>query len=138
MNNFEDVVFSGPGRIVLGTVGGLIVASLIFHAGVVAGERSARPQFGGDPGKNFRVFLAPGVALPHGFIQSGHGAVGEVESVASSTFIIETREGTTQTVNATDTSQLKVGSQVLIIGEPDESGHINAKIIRLLPPPPQQ
>lgn len=129
-------------RAVLGAVLALMVALLIFHAGVVVGSRH---HFAEVRGLRMRApFMGP-VMLPHGFIEHGHGAVGIVASVATSTLTLTMRDGSSEAVrlatsttvrggaSATTTAALAPGARVLILGEPDAGGVITAAAIQLLP-----
>jgi len=125
-------------RVVAGVVGVLFLAALIFHAGVVYG--SHRNPFGRhDAGRGFRPpFFPGGFELPHGFISNAHGAVGTVTTLALPTITMQTREGTSQTIlvgTSTITrggTALSVGDEVLVLGEPDSQGRIDATLIRVL------
>ena len=142
----KELIASRKMRIAAGAFGALILALLIFHAGVVYG--SHRNPFGRhDAERGFRPsFFPENFELPHGFIPSGHGAVGTVSSVSLPTFTLKTRAGTSQTVSISsstvirsrsgiDIKTLSVGNQVIVLGEPNEQenqGSIEATIIRIL------
>lgn len=143
MEEFKKWVPSEKARRILYGLGILIVASLIFHAGVVTGSYRHSPGRNG-PGWGFR---GPGfnVQLPRGFIPNGHGAVGTIQSVASSSVALQTRDGSTQTVlltgktiirnrsdNASSTA-LTAGQQVVVLGTPNDDGTISADLIRVMP-----
>jgi hypothetical protein len=79
----------------------------------------------------------------------GHGSVGEIIKINGNDFIIKDRGNTEkiilvnkntvinearETVNITD---LKVGDFAVIIGSPNDSGQIEAKLIRIIPAPEQ-
>jgi hypothetical protein len=142
LNNF----FSIPVVKLLALVaGGLVLAALIFDAGVDFGA-----QQGGVPHDGHFFFKAFGVALPHLYISHGHGAVGAISAVGTSSFTIVEPDGDSEAVwingsttieapeGPTTTSAFKPGVHVIVIGSPNESGeYIGAKFIRVLPPPPQ-
>ncbi len=133
-----------------------IIALLIFQAGVVVGNHKA--QFGDRMGGNYeRNFvdmgrggfpsnpnLGFGEMLPPG----GHGAVGQVINVALPTFIIAGPDNLERTVVVSDetvirqfrdelgTESIENGKFVVVLGEPNDKGEIEAKLIRFLPPPP--
>jgi hypothetical protein len=128
-------------------LGALLLVLLIFHAGYVAGARHRFPR-GGERGPEWG-FQAPGfgtVRFPHGFFLPEHGAVGTVQTVSTSSLMIETREGGVQTVLLTgktmfrnldgsaSSTVLGKGMQVIILGVPDESGQISAEVVRIIPP----
>ncbi len=133
-------------RVVVGVIGALILALLIFHAGVVVGSRRDRFLFvrhGADRGFSF-PFLLGGFALPYGgFIPNSHGAVGTITAVTLPTLSVETRGGTSETIlvgtstiirNSGESTSLalSVGDQVVVLGEPDSQGRIDATLIRVL------
>jgi len=145
MTEIKKIITSRKGRITLGVIGALILAMLIFHAGVVVGTH--RGEFRG-PGmsRGFRPpFLPSGFELPHGFIQNDHGAVGAITAVTLPTFTMETREGTSQTIVVSTTTMiqgieggstraLSVGNKIVVLGELDSQGRISAKLIRIVSP----
>lgn len=130
-------------RVTIGIVVALILALLIFHAGVVFGSHRGFGRY--DSYRGFRhPFLPSGFALPHGFIPNDHGAVGTISALTPPTLTMKTRGETSQVVvfgtstmirdmrNASTTA-LSVGAQIVVLGEPDSEGRINAKVIRILP-----
>jgi len=149
MKEFENIVSSKKVRLTVGVIGALILALLIFHAGVVFG--SHRDSFGGPPrpdmGRGFRPpFFPNGFELPRGFIPNNHGAVGAITAITLPTLTMETREGTNKTIfvgtstmirNGDDskTATLSVGNQIIVLGDTNSEGRINAKLIRILPAP---
>jgi hypothetical protein len=145
--NIKKLYSSSGSTVVVVIVGGVVVGLLIFHAGVAYGERHAFGRMHGlgrgEPPPGFGM-------LSHSFIPEGHGAVGTITALASSTMTLKLRDGGTQTIYIdSDTvihgltpsetlTSLKVGEDIAVIGEPDEdnAGQINAKLIRVLPPMP--
>jgi len=125
----------------------LVVGGLIFLAGVGLG--SHREIFlssqGGMMGGS-REFSAFGIPLPHVFImRGGHGAVGAIQSVASSSLVVSLRDGGAQTILVASTTvietpngpahlaALQAGQHIVVIGEPHEAGdRISARLIRVL------
>jgi hypothetical protein len=112
----------------------VVVAFAVFQAGVFVGLHQARfmNHFGDNYMKN---------------IPGGHGAIGKVISVASSTLVVSdanvekivTITPETKIAKHRDTAtttDIKVGDMIVVIGEPDESGKVNARFIRLMPPLP--
>lgn len=147
MKEFENIISSKKVRLIASIIGVLILALLIFHAGVVFG--SHRNSFGGPSGRpsmdrGFRPpFLPGGFKLPHGFIQNAHGAVGAITAITLPTLTMETREGASKTifvststmirgVRGADTTVFAIGNEIIVLGEPDSQGRIDAKLIRVL------
>lgn len=132
-----------------------IIALLIFQAGVMVGHHKA--QFGdrmsGNYERNFvdmgrggfppNPNLGFGEMLPPG----GHGAAGQVINVTLPTFVIAGPDNLERTVlvsdetvirqfrDELDTESLEVGKFVIVLGEPNDKGEIEARLIRFLPPP---
>ena len=145
MEEFKKWVLSEKVRWILYGFGVFFVALLIFHAGVVTGSHR---HFSDRPGPGFG-FRGPGfnVQMPRGFIYNGHGAVGTIQSVSTSSITLQTRDGTTQTVlltgktsirtasGAASSTALSVGQQVIILGTPNDDGTISADLIRATPGP---
>ena len=147
MKEFENIVSSKKVRLTVGIIGALILALLIFHAGVVFG--SHRNSFGGPSDRSgmdrgFRPpFMPDGFEMPRGFIPNKHGAVGAITAITLPTFTMETREGTSKTIlvststmirsmGGADAKALLVGNKIIVLGEPDNQGRIDAKLIRIL------
>ncbi len=131
----------------------LMVGALIFHAGVGFGERRAfdRMRTHGGHGMPPPPIGLFGIPLPHEFIPDGHGTVGKITAVASSTsFTLQARDGSTVTIDllpdtqimddapASTSSALVVGALVVVVGQPaqdsDAGQDIDARIIHVLPP----
>ena len=136
-------------RIIIAIIGGLVVALLIFQAGVYVGFRKA--SFSSGLGDNYYRAFAPhegmmGPGLGDG-VPGGHGVVGKIVKIDLPTFIIESSDNIEKQVLVTDdtlvrhfkdsisSNDLKVGDFVVVIGSPDDNAQVEAKLIRLLPPP---
>lgn len=134
----------------------LITLLLVFQAGRFVGFRQA--VFSGRLGDNyFRAMEGPnrgplGMRGPRGFmtddLPNGHGAVGKIIKINLPTLIVVGPDGLEKVVKVNDEtivrrfrdnikiSELTVGDSVVVIGSADEVSQIEAKLIRLLPPPP--
>lgn len=110
----------------------VVVAFALFQTGVFVGLHQARfmNRFGDNYMKN---------------IPGGHGAIGKVISVASSTLVVSdaniekvvTITSETKIARNRDTattSDIHVGDFVAVIGQPDETGKVSARFIRLMVP----
>ena len=132
-----------------------IMVLIIFQAGIAVGER--RSSFAHRFGDNFeRNFKDPrgGGFMPRGFsggdMPGGHGAVGEIISVTLPNIIVSGPDNLEKTVVVNDSteirefrntlkaSDLKVGEFIVVLGSPNDSGQVEAKLIRLVPPPPDK
>jgi hypothetical protein len=142
----EDYFFTKNTKWVLWGAFILIVALLIFHAGMVVGQHRphARANEGPAPGGMLGGFMPT-----EGYVESGHGAVGTIATVTLPTFILQSRDGLTQTIYAgsttvvtgglvPNTSALVRNEAVIVIGDPNDTddGYLDARIIHILSAPP--
>jgi hypothetical protein len=139
-------------RIIIG-LGIFALVVLIFGAGIFVGGIKARfsyrwaesyhKNFAGPPAgffDNWRMPLPP----PGDFIE-GHGTFGEIIKINDSDMVVKGQANVEKIIIITkDTviekgretgkkEELKIGDQIIIIGEPNDSGQIEAKFIRVLP-----
>ena len=136
-------------------LGALIVLFLVFGAGMAVGFRKA--HFSYRWVENGRRNMGNVSGLRGGFFREmmgrdftdAHGAAGSVVKIdaaaGASTFVMKDGYGNEKVVvvggetlikSSRDTvpfSELKVNDRVIVIGEPDEDGQIEAKLIRLMP-----
>lgn len=142
-------------------IGILIIALLFFKAGEFVGVKKASfsYQFGE---RYFKTFAGPKNNFPNDlgdrYFLMGHGTFGTIVNISTSTIIVQDRGGIEKIITVTpkttvmkfkntiSISDLSVDDNIIVIGSPDNSGEINAKLIRivpfststeLLPPPPQ-
>lgn len=147
MATLEDYLFTKNTKWVLWGAFTLVLAALIFHAGVVVGSHS-RPMPGRGPGGGFEAQMPFGggaVSLPQGFIPGGHGALGTIAAIVLPTLTLTSRDGMTLRVEVSSTtviaggatgglSDLVVGDTVIVIGDPhdtDNNGDIDARLVRI-------
>ncbi|HVZ75875.1 MAG TPA: hypothetical protein VG934_01225 [Candidatus Paceibacterota bacterium] len=148
LKNLEDALFSPTGRWVLSGIAALIVALLIFHAGMVVGYNRAF-EFHGAP-REFSVRMGgpigwgPDISVPTSFIPEGHGIVGTIESGGYPVFTITAPDGdivpvmiaTTTVIRGpqgdASTSALVPERHIIILGDPDDAGRVNANFIRII------
>jgi len=140
----EDYFFTKNTKWFLWGFCALIVALLIFHAGVVVGshepERGRMPDRTqvGTPG------MLGGFMPTEGYLENGHGAVGTITALALPSFSLETRDGMVQKIYAGTSTvitggTLTSGETVIVVGEPegsDDQGYLDARIVHILPAPP--
>jgi hypothetical protein len=137
-------------------VGFIIMALfvLIFAFGVWIGGEKAR--FSSDWADNYhKNFAGPQSGfnqnwqdMPGGDFINGHGVFGEIIKIDEGSFIIKGKENMENIIIVgKDTmiqrfrddiklTDLRVGEFVVVIGSPNDSGQIEAKLIRILPPAP--
>ncbi|MFA5744688.1 MAG: hypothetical protein WC887_00510 [Candidatus Paceibacterota bacterium] len=131
-----------------------IIILLIFQAGIAIGERKA--SFACHFGDNFeRNFKDPqgGSFMQKGFsgmagMPGGHGAVGKIVSITLPFVVVAGPDNLEKTVVFTTgteirefrtiipASKLTVGDFIVVLGTPNTEGQIEAKLVRLAPPPP--
>lgn len=135
-------------RVFAGAVTGIgiaLIAIVIFETGVYVGFHQA--QFSSRWGENYeRNFGGPG--MPGGFdhgMPDSHGAFGQIVNVSSTTMTISNPKKQEQEVlisaatiirdheNTVAVSDLAAGTNVVVLGEPNDQGQINARLIRIMP-----
>ncbi len=135
--------------IVIG-IAGIIVLLVVFHLGQISGYHRAR--YAEHLGENFnRNFSDPrGGWFPHGLSDrglppGGHGAVGEIVSLSLPQFIVAGPDNLEKTIIVSTSTKirefqeeikpddLQKGSRVVVLGEPNDSGQIQAQFIRVIP-----
>lgn len=147
--NLRDVVQSKTFRGILIGVGIVLAALLIFQAGVFVGYRKA--SFSYRWGENYhRNFGGPRGGFLRGPADNDfanpHGAFGKIIKLDLPLVTVQSQDAekvvliTASTVirRFRDTIQpadLKVDDSVVIVGSPNSAGQIEAKLIRILPPP---
>lgn len=141
-------------KIIIWVVGGLVVLLLTFRFGVVVGYRKAsfsylwgenyHRNFGGPRGGFFGEFFSD----QKDFIES-HGVFGQIVKIDGSTLVLKGKDNVEQIVLVDDgvsiirfrekaaLSDLETGDYVVIIGDPNDLGQIQAKLIRIMPASPK-
>ncbi|MFA5747205.1 MAG: hypothetical protein WC926_03985 [Candidatus Paceibacterota bacterium] len=131
---------------------GLMILLSVFKLGIVVGEKKA--DFTRQWSDNYHMnFAGP----KEGFFKNlgdkdlieASGTFGQIIKMDGSTIVVKGQNDVEKTVIAGEGIQikrfnedvgitdLKVDDRVVIIGEPNESGQIEAKFIRIMPPPPE-
>ena len=123
----------------------LVLALFVaFQAGAAFGFH--RADYGYHLEENYgRTFGAPMGRFMQPGTPGGHGALGKIISVASSSITIATNNGPEQNVSidadtlirnvngTASSSALTAGDSVVIFGDPTNSGSIHARLIRVIP-----
>ncbi len=160
MNNelkikIKKVFESKSFRIAIYILGGLVIISLVFQAGMMAGFRKA--SFGRDWGDNYeKNFGSPHRNPPmmgdkfgdFGNLPNAGGAIGRIIKVELPTIIVlDEKDNTEKIVLINDKTEirkmrdiaiqddLKLDEHIIVIGIPNAKGQIEAKLIRFLPAP---
>lgn len=132
-------------RILCG-IGIVIVALLIFSAGVTVGFHKA--SFGQAWGENYERNFGLGPVPPvlgRDNFPNANGAIGKIIKIELPTLIVQDKDNTEKVILIKDNTQiekmrqpekttdLKVDDFVVVIGVPNEQGQIEAKFIRVMP-----
>lgn len=137
-------------------VGGLLIVLIIFSAGVGVGLKKARFSYrwGENYERNFMgprpPFGDPGFVggMMRGFggrdFRNPHGLSGTIISVSNNNLIIKDNDGKENTVGVTDKtiinkapfdnlklSDLQINDRVVVMGRPEDSGVVDAILIRV-------
>lgn len=140
-NNFSRIIY---------VIGGLLVTLIVFQAGIFVGYRVAAFSIDWDSAHEGNIRSPQSIFAPFGRDMDDinpHGAIGEIISVQLPIIMVKGPSGNEAMVlissttsirnmrNLASTSDLKIGSQIVTIGTPDEHGRIDATFIRLVPAP---
>lgn len=146
-------VFESKKVLVIASIlGVLIIASLIFQAGVSVGFHKASfgRNWSENYGRNFGMMRDGDRDFIRGMMDqrnfpNAHGSVGKIIKIELPIIIVQDRDGTEKIVIIKDdtsirsvkenikVSNLKVDDFIVVIGSPNEEGQIEAKLIRLMP-----
>jgi hypothetical protein len=149
--NGKEFIHSSAFQGLLVGVGAVVAVLIVFEAGVQVGRHQA--SFAAHEGDAYyRVFMhradGPFGIFMHTGDASEHGASGKVVSVALPTFIVADPQNVEKTIVVDDDTiirrldgdvtpdDIQVGDFAVVLGAPDPDSRIDAKFIRLLPPPP--
>ena len=151
-NIFDSKTFK---IIVLGIVC-LIILAFVFGLGVFVGTKKAEfsfnwadqyhRNFGGPQGGFFGEFMGTDKELPN-----ANGSFGQIIKIDGSILTVKDSDGdnTEKTILVGDKtiivlqrkniklSDLKTNDNIVVVGEPNSSGQIQADLIRVMPPKPQ-
>jgi len=151
INLLESKIF----RIVILSIAGLIVLAFVFSMGVYVGTKRAEfsfkwadeyhRNFGGPQGGVFGEFAGMNNGLPN-----ANGSFGQIIKIdtTTGTLTIKDVNNVEKNILVTDKttiiyqrknikiSELKLDEDVIAIGDPNDSGQIQAKLIRVFPVKP--
>ncbi len=153
--NYKEFFQSKYVSRMLYSIGVIVIIITIFQAGVLTGYRKA--IFAGQMGETyFKTFGEYNRNTPNGmmgmmqigrdnFFSNSHGAVGKVIKIDLPNILIEGPDNIEKTIivgkdtmirkfkSTASTSDLTPDTNIIVIGEPTDSGVINAKLIRFVP-----
>jgi len=135
--------------IIIMVVFGLIIALLIFKAGLLVGERKCgfSIRWNDNYHRNF-VFQRPGIRpglMMDNDLLAASGANGQIIKIDGNTIIVRGLNNVEKSVvvndqtviirfrDAINVKDLSLGEEAVVIGEPNQSGQVVAKFIRVLP-----
>lgn len=139
---FQSKKFKG----VLYVVGIAFLALLVFRAGVFVGYRKA--GFAYRLGDNYYRTFGGHMGMREEEFTSAHGAIGKIIKISLPTLFIEDQDNVEKLILIKDStairkfreeiksSDLKIDDSIIIIGSPNDKSEIEAKLIRILPYPP--
>lgn len=152
--NYKNFIQTKVSQKTLWVIGALVVALLIFQAGVFVGYHKASFSYGS--GDNFhRIFGAPEprrmmrggmMNFPGDEFTSAYGTMGTIVKIALPTIIVAGTDKIEKTIVVNEQTiirhfrddirnkDLKIGDTIIVIGSPNaSSAEIEAKLIRVLP-----
>jgi hypothetical protein len=157
-NKIKNFLNSKTFKNITYTLGILVIAFFIFQAGMLAGFRKV--SFGRDWGDNYeKNFGSPHQPFrmggqnfgDFGNMPNAHGAVGKIIKIELPTIVVFDVKDQTEKVIVVDNKteirkmrdivtkeDLKIDEHVIVIGSPNSSGQIEAKLIRFIPAPPDE
>lgn len=134
----------------------IIVIVLFFGVGIVVGEKKARFSYRWAE-QYHRNFAGPQAGFfdnwrnsPAGDFMGAHGVFGQIMKIDGPTLVIKGGDNVEKIIFLRDDTvirrfrdtlkitDLKVDDYIVVIGEPNDAGQIEAKFIRFLPPPPME
>ena len=154
--SFKELVQSKMFKGFIIGIATFLVLIIVFQAGVFVGFKKAgfSQMLGENYGRIFGDEKRPGMmggifaGLPFDNLPGGHGAAGAVIKVSSSTIVVSEPNNIEKIVLLSDQTIIRkardevkagdivIGDFVSIIGEANSKGEIEAKLVRIMPPPP--
>ena len=146
----KELLESKKTKVTLAVLLALFVILLAFNAGMAVGFRKAR--FSYEYGDNYhKNFAGPsrgfGDDMRGDSFLNSHGSFGEITEIASTTLVIKAGSEPEKVIAISSSTEirrfrdritlpeLETGDKVVVVGEPNDSGQIEAKLIRVIPSP---
>lgn len=155
MDKVKNILKSKTFRTVIITLGVLVLVCLIFQAGRMSGFR--RASFGRDWGNNYAMnfgspHMGPKIMGENfgnfGNLPNDGGAIGKIIKMElPSIVVLDEKDNTEKVVLINDETEirmaresmtkddLKIDGYIVVMGAPNSSGQIEARLIRVLPAP---
>ncbi len=146
--SFKEFTQSKNFSRIISTIGALLVALIIFQAGIFVGYRVAAFSINWDNAHNGNARDPRSIFAPFdrdADDMNPHGAIGEIISVHLPSVMIKGSSGNESIIlissttsirnmrNQASTSDLKIGADIVTVGTPDEQGQVHAALIRIMP-----
>ena len=154
-NNLKNLHKNKPIRTIIAILLFLIIVLTAFQAGIFIGYQKA--SFSNGLGNKYYKQAFEGDrwgGSMMGFfdrdLPGGNGAVGKIVRIDTESIVVATPDNIEKTVKISkDTlirrfrdevtlKELKVGDQIVVLGSQNDKAEVEAKLIRLLPPPPSE
>ena len=151
----KDIFESKLFRTIILSIAGLIILATVFGLGVSVGIKKAEfsfkwadqyhRNFGGPQGGIFGEFMGTGKEF-----SNSNGSYGQIIKIDNNILTVKDNDGdsTEKNILVSDKtiiifqrkniklSDLKLGTNITVIGEPDNNGQIQAELIRVMPSMP--
>jgi len=151
MKKIKEIFKDFKIRLTVYILGFLIIALMIFQAGMFVGFKKASFSFRMGE-QYFRQMKGGPNGLPimgmgRDDFGNSHGAIGKIVSIKLPTVVISDRDGVEKTIlvsTSTDikkfrstikAEELRVNDFITVIGSPDDKAQVEAKLIRIMPNP---
>lgn len=150
-NNIKKFAESKNFKKVIYVLGAVVILALVFQAGMVVGFKKA--SFSRDWGNNYERNFGPKREVSR-FLKDGmrdipnaHGAIGKIIKVEFPNIVVLDKDQTEKIIIIKDDTSilerkeilskesLKVDQFIVVIGNPNDQGQIEAKMIRIMPSP---
>jgi hypothetical protein len=150
--NIKDIFQSETYSKLIKVLAVLFVVLIIFATGMYAGYSKAEFVYNwrNNYTRSINDPLSPFAPFEHDMDDTNpHGAIGTIVSTNFPSFIVKGPHQAEEIVVVgsstmvrnmrapTSTDILRPGEQVIVIGQPDQSGRIQATFVRVMPKPPQ-
>jgi len=149
-NKIKKIVESKNFKIVIYVLGSIFILFFVFQAGMIAGFRKA--SFRHDWGNNYERNFGPERRAPKFFDDikgspNAHGAIGKIIKIEYPKIVVLDKDQTEKIIIVNDATdilerrekitkeELSVDEFIVVIGNPNEEGQIEAKLIRIMPSP---
>ncbi|MCX6788633.1 MAG: DUF5666 domain-containing protein [Candidatus Jorgensenbacteria bacterium] len=152
--NLREIIQSKALKYSIIILGSILVLLSAFKAGELVGFRKAEFSYKWGEGYYRSVMGQRKGQMGNNFGENdflmGHGVAGPIIKISSSTITVQDRDGAEKMIQVSNETVIKkfretisinnllVGESVAVIGSPNNTGQIGAKLIRVLPPPENQ